>query len=70
MTDLIKSPPHYTRYKFQPLDVIEDWNLCHHLACVVKYIARHPHKGGLEDLEKALEYLERKIKLEKANERQ
>ena len=49
--------------RIEPLDVIEDWNLPHHLACVVKYIARFGRKEGegLEGLQKAQYYLERFI---------
>jgi hypothetical protein len=28
----------------QPIDVIERWALCHHLGCVVRYLARTGHK--------------------------
>jgi len=46
----------------QPINVIEDWSLCHHLACVVKYIARAGRKGPiLEDLKKAEWYLTREL---------
>ena len=49
--------------KIEPLDVIEDWNLPHHLACVIKYIARFGRKEGegIEGLQKAQYYLERFI---------
>lgn len=47
---------------YQPIEVIENWSLCHHLACVVKYLARAGRKGdALEDLKKAEWYLEREI---------
>jgi hypothetical protein len=50
----------------QPLEVIEAWRLPHHLACVLKYIARWNQKGGVEDLEKAQFYLRRFIYLKRA----
>jgi len=45
----------------EPIEVIEAWDLPHHLACAVKYIARHPRKGGVEDLRKAIWYIQRYI---------
>ena len=58
--DIIDHPPHYTHGAIEPIDVIEDWRLPHHLACVLKYIARHEHKGNaLNDLDKAIWYLQR-----------
>jgi len=61
MTDPL-NPPHYTNCTIEPMDVIEDWKLPHHLACVVKYIKRHTLKGNpVQDLEKARWYLDRYI---------
>ena len=65
--DDVEHPRHYTDRSIQPLAAIEDWDLCHHLACVVKYIARYDKKPSgdpLEDLRKARFYLDRKIELE------
>lgn len=62
MTDHINKPPHYTRHSIEPIDVIEDWQLPHHLACVVKYIARFRYKQRpSRDLLKAQWYLSRYI---------
>lgn len=61
--DEIERPAHYTAgRRIEPIDVIEDWCLPHHLACVIKYIARWGRKGSselaaLRDLEKAAWYL-------------
>lgn len=61
-TDNINSPKHYTAGKYEVIEVIEDWDLNFRLANTVKYIARHKHKGKpLEDLEKALWYLQREV---------
>ena len=61
-TDAVNSPKHYTSGKYEVIDVIEDWDLNFRLANAIKYIARHKHKGKpLEDLKKALWYLEREI---------
>ena len=60
---IINEPDHYVLDRFiQPINVIEDWSLCHHLACVVKYIARAGRKNPiLEDLRKAEWYLVREL---------
>ena len=49
-----------THYKtdIQPWDVFLDWGLDPWLCNVVKYVQRHHKKNGLEDLQKALHYLE------------
>ena len=60
--DNVNSPKHYTAGKYEVIEVIEDWDLNFRLANTVKYIARHKHKGKpLEDLEKALWYLQREV---------
>lgn len=66
--DNIHSPKHYTSGKYEVIDVIEDWDLNFRLANTVKYIARHKHKGKpLEDLKKALWYLQREIDTYESN---
>jgi hypothetical protein len=61
--DLIHKPKHYTYSQYEPIDVIKAWNLDFDLGNVVKYIARCEHKGDkLQDLNKALEYLQHEIK--------
>jgi hypothetical protein len=65
--DLVNHPPHYTFGKFEVLDVIEDWGLNYCLGNAVKYIARAGRKNPdkkVEDLRKAVFYLEREIKQE------
>lgn len=64
-SDIINRPPHYTEGRnLQPIEVIEAWGLCHHLACVVKYISRAGRKhDAIRDLEKAVWYVEREIYL-------
>lgn len=60
--DQINNPPHYTKGKIEVIDFIEDQQLSYHLGNVCKYICRAPHKGKeLEDLKKALWYLNRYI---------
>jgi hypothetical protein len=59
--DAVSAPAHYVSGRsIEPLDVIEDWGLPHHLACALKYIARCQRKGSpQEDVRKAIFYLER-----------
>lgn len=60
----VEHPKHYNAGKIEVIDVIEDWSLGFHEGNVVKYIARAKHKGSeLEDLQKAVWYLNRLIKL-------
>lgn len=60
--DPVRRPAHYARLRPEPLEVIEAWGLGFHLGNVVKYIARAGHKGSeVEDLDKARQYLERRI---------
>ena len=55
-------PPHYSAGSVEVLDGIEVLGLGFHAGNVVKYIARHQHKGQpLEDLQKARWYLDRMI---------
>ncbi len=49
---------HYSRYTIQPIDFIIANKLDWCEANAVKYITRHPHKGGVEDIRKAIHYLE------------
>lgn len=63
--DPIDHPAHYTRGRFEVIDVIEDWDLGFCLGNAIKYIARASHKGRYaEDLRKALWYLQREIAAE------
>ena len=64
VSDPVNHPTHYTRGKFEVIDVLEDWKLSFHLANVVKYIARAEHKAArVQDLQKARWYLDRYIAL-------
>jgi len=69
--DAVSNPEHYTAGRqHEPLDVVEDWCLDYHLGNVVKYISRAGRKGSMvQDLEKAMFYLTRKINIEKESEK-
>ena len=56
------SSKHYNAGKIEVIDFIEDQNLGFHLGNVIKYVCRAKHKGKeMQDLEKALWYLQRYI---------
>lgn len=59
--DTVTKPEHYCKdRRIEPLDVIEDWDLPHHLACVIKYISRYGRSPeGFEGIKKAAEYIRR-----------
>lgn len=60
--DPVKKPAHYNAGKIEVISFIEDQKLGYHLGNVIKYVARSPHKGEeLQDLRKAIWYLQRKI---------
>ena len=64
MTDMI-NPHHYRGdRRFEPIEVIEDWQLNYRLGNALKYISRNGRKPGenpIEGLKKAIWYLEREI---------
>lgn len=61
--DVVRNPAHYTSGReFEPIDVIEDWELPFHLGNALKYIARAGRKDPKlirQDISKAIWYLER-----------
>lgn len=62
MADMVNHPPHYNFGPHETIDVIEAWELPYHLGNVVKYVSRAKRKGNeIEDLKKALWYLQRYI---------
>lgn len=65
--DQVNHPSHYTKgRKFEPIEVIDDWELDYYTGNALKYISRAGRKDDLiVDLEKAVWYLQRRIKIEK-----
>ena len=62
---------HYKDKHIQPWDAIHAWGLGFFSGNVVKYVARHREKNGIEDLKKARHYLDKLIELmEKPNVRE
>jgi hypothetical protein len=59
---------HY-QTNIQPWDAITDWELGFLDGCAVKYLARWRKKGGVDDLRKAVHFIEKLIEVEIANEK-
>lgn len=68
--DPVNHPSHYCEgRKYEPIDVIEDWNLGFLTGNALKYISRAGRKNDeLEDLAKAVFYLNRRIQQIKKKE--
>lgn len=49
---------HYTNMARQPFDLIKKINANFWVGNVIKYVARYKAKNGIEDLKKAMHYLE------------
>lgn len=54
-------PTHYNQKGIQPIDYIMANGLWFNEGNVVKYVTRWKDKGGIEDLKKAIQYLEFEI---------
>lgn len=61
--DVIHKPSHYAEgRKYEPKDVIRDWDLNFNLGSAVKYISRAGRKDDiLQDLNKAKQFIEFEI---------
>ena len=58
---------HYRKYgDIQPWDVVVAWNLGYLEGTALKYIARWQDKGGLNDIKKAIHFLEKLVEVEEA----
>ena len=68
--DNVEHPSHYVFGNIEVIDVIEDWNLNFHLSNAIKYIARAGKKDPekeIEDIQKAIWYLNRYIQWKEKN---
>ena len=52
------SPDYYARYDIEPISFIMRNNIPYAEGNVIKYVLRHDMKGGVEDIDKAIRYLE------------
>ena len=58
---------HYKKYgNLQPWDVVLAWDLGYLEGTALKYIARWQDKGGIQDIKKAIHFLEKLIEVEEA----
>lgn len=60
----VDHPSHYNQGKIEVIDAIDDWGLGFYEGNIVKYVARYKCKNGVEDLKKAVWYLNRLIENE------
>lgn len=59
------SGTHYKQFKgFEPWDCIIAWDLDYLTGSAVKYLTRWKHKGGIDDVKKAIHFLEKLIEVE------
>jgi hypothetical protein len=68
--DRVNHPSHYNCGKIEVIEMIEDQSLDFHLGNAVKYIMRAGKKNPektVEDLEKAIWYIRRKIAVHSGN---
>lgn len=73
INDPVSHPAHYTTGKIECIEYIEDKGLGFHLGNAVKYITRAGKKSPgkkIEDLRKAMWYIDRYIQLEEKRERE
>jgi hypothetical protein len=57
--DPVSRPKHYVGKTLEVIDVIERLRCGCHMGNVIKYILRAPNKGNIQDLQKAIWYLNR-----------
>jgi len=68
-SDPVNHPAHYTMGGVEVIDAIEAWGLGYCLGNAVKYVARANHKGAfVQDLKKAVWYLERELARHEASD--
>ena len=71
MNDSVNHPNHYCEgRRYEPWDVIVDWQLDYLTGSAVKYLSRAGRKDGeskeIEDLRKAIAYIEKRIEVLKS----
>lgn len=49
---------HYNKMQIQPVTFIMENNLSYAQGNVIKYVCRYLHKNGVEDLQKAKQYID------------
>ena len=61
---------HYRKMKIQPSKFVIENKLLFPEGNVIKYISRHPYKGGKEDLEKAKHFIDMIIERDYGEEKE
>lgn len=56
--DLVVTPKHYARWKIEPINFLMTNGVDAFQFNIIKYVMRHEHKNGIEDLQKARRYLD------------
>ena len=56
---------HYKKYAIQPIEFIEKNNIPYIEGNVIKYLVRWREKNGVQDLDKAIHYIELLKEIEK-----
>ena len=60
--DMVNAPPHYRTGRIEVIDFILDQQFGYLAGQIIKYVARHAHKGNaVEDLRKARWYIDKLI---------
>lgn len=54
---------HYKTAAVEPWDIVTMYNLDYFLGSALKYILRHEKKGGVQDIQKAIHFLEKWVEL-------
>lgn len=65
----VHNPQRYNANNVECWDFIANYDLDYFVATAIKYVWRHKYKGKKQDLEKALEFLNKRLNLEKISER-
>ena len=72
MSDTIKKQiggQHYMNMGIQPWEIIDANGLDFYEGTALSYLLRWKHKGGVQDLEKAIHTIERRIAIERDDEK-
>ena len=48
---------HYSKHNIQPIDIIREYNLDFFEGNALKYLLRYKDKNGIQDLDKAIDYI-------------
>ena len=54
--DMVNLPPHYARFKIEPIRFIGENKLDWFQGNIIKYVCRHDAKNGMEDIAKVRRY--------------